>query len=78
MTMPKNDEPFVPSYGQSLPIAPEATGEGKVTQQKRWRLADIQRMGAEEYGRNLASDPDFRVAVDEFFVPPAVEKVEEK
>lgn len=73
-------EPYVPSYGQVLPIAPEPTGDGVVTQQKRWRLADIQRMSAAEYQQNLVN-PDFREAVENFFVKPAeavVEKPEEK
>lgn len=61
---------FVPNFGQVLPLAPEATGEAKVIQQKTYRLADIQKMSATEYAHKMATDPDFAKAVDSFFVAP--------
>ena len=81
MTLPTTNEKYVPSFGQVLPIAPEPTGDGQVTQQKRWRLADIQRMSASAYQAEYSSNPDFVKAVEEFFVQPVstpVEKTEEK
>ena len=49
--------------GQKIPSTVPHKHDGRIVNRKTWTSAEIDRMGADEFQRNLAN-PDFRAAID--------------